>query len=1121
MCSKKAMVAILAGMAALVSLPAVSTGLENEYVKLVFGEKGEIASLKDKATGRELVSKPMPFAEVRFARDAARKPLYPVAFAQRGDRFAWKFADGGAFVLKVVPFDGGWTFASEKFTVKDADELEYFRIAPSCRKYRGNYVNMFSDDDHGVCIRAYDLKLEMPSPGGQWGTYFPMLASRENGFTGWRCGFSAGPKDKIQKMLQGMTLAAGVPWSKCGGAWCLGAPESRHSYIFSYYEGTNFDEWLNVLKLTGIGTIHFHLWYLSSGNYTNINTRKFPKGLQSMKEAADAVHAAGYRVSLHTLSALIAGPNPWTGPVASEDLQSVFQYTLLNDLTDGVTEILVKERPDDDMHTVVTYGSLGNYLRIGGEIVQYTGIRREKPYAFTGVTRGAYKTKVYDHKAGETAHYLRARYFGLYPDAESKVMDEIAEKFATVYNTIGADRVFLDGSEGIGPRYGRRGTYQIGLMQNKMFEKLGDGKKPVQMEASCFNKHTWWIRANAGVIDGGKYALKVFDRNHLRAAQKHRATNLLEPQLGWWKPGDWTDETDYYGAHTAGIDGAISLYGPVRDVNNGPLGMHWQTQITLLGWYEHFRMAKAFSEEAMEKFEDLDSECRLRQDARGEWRVEDIECLTHRVSAKASGSWSFESGAAAQAEPVIHILGGAEPYDGPSSILVADGKEADGMKVTTSAAKVTATIEKSESPARGSCFRLTAVNATSVQSNAWAMARLDWGENRKAFMPSKALGFWVKGDGSGALLNVKLQQARLHGHAPCDCLVRLDFTGWRYFEHLYAERDAYEVVKHVWPGYFGHAIFSTIFLPKDLESLQLIVTEIPVKKQKEVFLDSNADAEMARHDGVNIEISGIRALDSRELELSDAALSVNGRKMPLPFATLRTGDRLELAGGAWYHRDSKGELIQKAVTGDSVSLRQGANSVSFSAASAEGAARADVKFVVPGKSRKALKPVGEWPAEWKWHGLFEAMAPVEYAPKKGAVDIPPLKMRPGERAKLEVQVVGDVKDPVLEFASADGWRKVSIPSVSGGKRVKVETGHVLEGVRNLRFSCANPSEAVCRVEIIKHYTDAPATDRAPAFQPPKEPTRWELLAERIALDMRQHGFSEAEIEKAKSAVLAK
>lgn len=219
------------------------------------------------------------------------------------------------------------------------------------------------------------------------------------------------------------------------------------------------------------------------------------------------------------------------------------------------------------------------------------------------------------------------------------------------------------------------------------------------------------------------------------------------------------------------------------------------------------------------------------------------------------------------------------------------------------------------------------------------------------------------------------------------------------------------------------------------------------------------------------------------------------------------------------HRDSKGELKRKVKTADKVQLRTGANTIAFTANCDDGAARADVKFVVPGKSRPALKPVSEWPAEWKWHGMFEAMAPVEYAPKKGAVDMPTLKMRPGERAEIEVQVVGDVKDPVLEFSSADGWRKVSIPSVSGGKRVKVATKHVLEGVRRLRFSCANPEEAVCRVEIIKHYTDKPATDRAPAYRPPKEPDRWELLAERVGADMRRHGFSDEEIKRTKSVII--
>ena len=1100
---------------------ASAAGLENEYVTLTFGAKGEIVSLKDRTNGRELVKKPMPFAEVRF-KDGRK--IHPVRFAQRGDRLGWTFEDGGGFLLKVEPFEGGWTFTSEKFTVEDAEELEYFRITPACNTYKGGYANMFSDDEDAVCIRAYDLKLEMPSPGGNmWATYFPVQANRADGFTGLRCGLAAGPKDRIQKMLQAMTLVANVPWSKCGGAWCLGAPENRSSYIFSYYEGTNFDEWLNVLKLTGIGTIHFHLWYSSSGNYTNINRKKFPKGLESLKEAADAVHDAGYRVSLHTLSALIAGPNPWTAPVASEGLQSVFQYTTLNDLVDGVTELRVKERPDDDMDTVQTYGSLGNFLRIGGEIVQYTGIRREPPYAFTGITRGSQGTKVYDHKAGETAHYLRARYYGIYPDAESTVMDEIADKFATVYNTIGADRVFFDGAEGIGPRYGRRGNYQIGLMLNKLYSKLGDGKKPVQMEMSCWNKHTWWIRANAGVIDGGKYALKVFDRNHLKRASENVKANLLEPQLGWWKPGDWTDETDYYGAHAAGIDGAISLYGPIRDVNNGPLGMHWQTQITLLGWYEHFRMAMAYTDEALAKFRDFESECRLRQDAAGEWRVEDVECLTHRVTGAATKKWTVERPASCAIEPVIHILGGTESYADPAAIPVANGSVAGEMKIATSDKKlVTAKVEKLADPRRGDCFRFTAVNATSVRSNAWAQAKLDWGKDLtklRDFSPSDGIGFWVKGDGSGALLDVRLHQSATFGNAPSDHLVRLDFTGWKYFEFLYAERDAYEYVKHVWPNKPDWGIFSSVFNPTKIAEVELVLAELPVKKAKEVFLDMNADAAMAKSDGTDIVVSEIRAVTKKMLELSDAALTVNGRKYMLPFESLATGDRIALEDGTWVLRDGKGELKRKVKTGDRLSLRAGENTLAFTAESLSGDPRADVKFIVPGKSVQALKPSSEWPGEWKWHGMFEAMAPVEYAPKKGATELPNLKMRPGERAQLEVQVVGDVKDPVLEYSTADGWQKVRIPSVSGGRRVKVPTDHLLAGVRELRFSCANPDEAVCRVEIIKHYTDKPATDKTPPPPVVKEPTKWELLAERMAADMKANGFSDAEIEKTKALII--
>jgi len=1111
---------VYTAIAALACLAAAGAGLENEHVSISFGHKGEIASIRVKSTGRELVKKPVPFA-VATLKDG--KKAVPVGFRQTGDRLGWSFEGGGGLLLKVVPFDGGWTFESEKFTVKDAASVEYMRVVPVCSKYNGNYAHMLSDDEDAVCIRSYDIKLQMVSPGGQWGTkdgfLKPVKANEEFGFTGYRCGLAAGPRDKIQKMLQAMTLVAGVPYSKCCGAWCLGSPECRNSYIFSYYEGTNFDEWLNVLKLTGIGTLHFHLYYSSSGNYTNINRKKFPKGLESMKEVADAVHAAGYRVSLHTLSAMIAGPNPWTGPVASDGLLSVFKYTTLNDLAEGTTELLVKERPDDDMDTVVTYGSLGNYLRLGGEIVQYSGIRREPPYAFTGITRGAMGTKVYDHKAGETAHYLRSRYYGIYPDAESPLMDEIADRFAKVFNTIDADRVYFDGAEGIGPRYGLKGEYQIALMLNKMFSRLGNGKKPVQSESSCVNTYTWWLRANGGAIDGGKYALKVFDRQHIARAVKSRKSNLLEPQLGWWAPGPYTDETDYFMSHFAGVDGAMSLYGPVRDVNKGPLGMHWQTQITILGWYEHFRMAKAFSDETLEKYRDLDAETRLRQDERGDWQAEDVACLSHRFADAQDECWAAESPHAGPAEPDIRILGGLAPYGDPSAIPVADGSCAGKMRVETSSAKqVTADMACVSDPQRGECFRMRAVNASGASSNAWARARLDWSKDLKAFEPSDGVGFWVRGDGSGALLDIRLCQHKLHGFAPNDCLVRLDFSGWRYFEFLYLERDAYEYLRHIWPTKASYAIMGTHFTPAKVDTFEMVLAEIPVKKDKEVFLDTNADAEMAKSDGVDVMVSGVRALPRRELELSDASLTVNGRTCAIPFASMASGDRIALEEGVWTLRDAKGELRQKVRTGDSLQAAAGANKVSFSAKAVRGAPRADVKLIVPGMRRKALKPVSEWPAEWKRHGMFEAALPAEYCPAKGATEIPDLKMRPGERAQLEVQVVGDVSGGTLEFATKGGWTAVKVPDVSGGRRVKVPTSHVLEGVRAVRFSCANPDGANCRIELIKHYTDSPATDVAPEIAAKKTPTKWELLAERLGADMRANGFSAAEIESAKSRI---
>ena len=71
-------------LAAALCVSASGAGLENDYVSIAFGEKGEITSIRNKATGRELVKKPIPFAVVTL-KDGKTK-LEPARFAQKGDR---------------------------------------------------------------------------------------------------------------------------------------------------------------------------------------------------------------------------------------------------------------------------------------------------------------------------------------------------------------------------------------------------------------------------------------------------------------------------------------------------------------------------------------------------------------------------------------------------------------------------------------------------------------------------------------------------------------------------------------------------------------------------------------------------------------------------------------------------------------------------------------------------------------------------------------------------------------------------------------------------------------------------------------------------------------------------
>ena len=67
-----------------------------------------------------------------------------------------------------------------------------------------------------------------------------------------------------------------------------------------------------------------------------------------------------------------------------------------------------------------------------------------------------------------------------------------------------------------------------------------------------------------------------------------------------------------------------------------------------------------------------------------------------------------------------------------------------------------------------------------------------------AYTVYQGIGVWVKGDGNGQLLNFRLESPKHLSHgARGDHFIKIDFTGWKYFELV--EIESSEFSNYIWP----------------------------------------------------------------------------------------------------------------------------------------------------------------------------------------------------------------------------------------------------------------------------------------------------------------------------------
>ena len=1017
---------------------SVILSLTNDQVVVDFNARGEVASLRMRAEGTELLASRTPFVMLQ-----TDKGLWSANRAElRDGRIAFSFtADPQAAVtVSWTPFAGGWTFALEDVVAPSAREIRCGRLYPACCSIVGNRVNMVTDGTNAVCVRAYDL-----TSGMTCGRNWVQVAVPVSDAVGARFGLSAGRHGAMRDMLKGMTLASGRPHSAAGGAWATD-PDSpaRMSYLNANGVSlSNIDEWIDLMERGGFGVLHFREdWYARRGHYP-VNTNNWPNGLADMKAAVGKIHAAGYLAGMHTLTGCIDPADPWVAGEENRELRARASYVLAVDLTEDAAELTVTEGPKVTTDTSFLSSGNGNAIRIGSEIVQFSGYTKTAPFKYTGLVRGAFGTRRAAHAKGDAADYLEQRYLAFYPDADKPLSDKVADAIANVFLTCGFDQIYCDGAES---GQGVRSGLYTAKMRNKIIGRCAADGRSVLNEDSCGGgPHAWWFHSRIGAWDTCFWAPKRFHDYHVEWVENAHVKDgdLLEVQMGWWTPvgaqyywpSQKLDDIEYYASRNAGLDATMSIQGV--NVSAHPLSYRHSRMMTVLGWYERARLAHAFLPHVKEAMNVRGNEFRLRQNGvTGVWEIAPVVCRTARAALSARPA---KTALRVEACHAGRLPSACTPLNMTASHRAGD------LRIETAGTNVTLSVAETADEAGRRAFRLTASNATSAARGAWVSATAHYDAYR-ALKGNEVLRFRVKGDGSGAVLNVQIRSPREYGSPRNEHYVTLDFTGWREFELPMRETDTERFPDYVWPYPNYSSVFHTNIKFDKISDVALFLNEIPAGGRTVAEV---SDVEM---------VPEIRTVAVRPQVI------VNGEAHPIPF-DLESGDFAEYEDGFWTLYRASCEPVERRAAERPISLVAGENTATYAGRTAEGRpCRAEVKLFAIGTPRPAIVDPKALPPERRRHFAYEAVEPDWFAPAHGFADLKPVVVRPGEKARVEFRICGPIAGGVLSFGGMD--RPIADQGADAVRKIRIEGE--FSGVTPVVLTAR---DAACHVEAVKRYVD--------------------------------------------------
>jgi hypothetical protein len=752
-------------------------------------------------------------------------------------------------------------------------------------KERNWTSGLISDGEFACCLRVPDYRLGFILGGGVEPTV-AVAAYPQRWWEGAWAGVVAAPKTEIRAALQEFVTKEPMVYSPVGGPFALGAPETRGSYVFAQVSEGNVDQWIELCKKAGIDLIHMIGWDASCGHYQP-RKEAFPEGLASLERVVAKIHAAGLRAGLHFLFG-VSPHDGYASPVPDRRLKVTRRFELAAPV-DEKAEFLPTTSAPEGLPTVWAYMSRGNVVRVGDELVQYHALSSDPP-GFAKCRRGVFGTRPASHETGAPVEHLYAIYELFYPDEESDLIEEIAGNIARIVNASRADLIYMDGAEGV-----PGGWYGVSRMRAEVFRRL-EGR--VMVEASEWGYHSWAFHSRTGAWDHPNWGLKRFVDLHVRANLEYQSASLLPAQLGWWAIlgdsadhySELPDELEYLCVKSLAWDMPISFQGiTVGKSANGRQGEY----LELLGRYERLRLEKAVPEKILHELRKEGQEFRLLSEPDGGWKFVPCEWLNERLelSGTEPARWHFMNRFGAQPLKLrLRVLGVAPPFADPRGMTLVEGGTEPSQVQAAGSVKGSWSWVPIEGGPVSSAAEFWAKNEAETSLGAWACAQFLFAEP-KNLSQMGALGVWIYGDGSGQVINFQLSNPSYFWDTFAEHYVTVDFTGWKYFELHFKERDAHRHGDYRWPYGNYYAIYRNPLIRHSVDKLTIYQNQLPPQRE------------------VRCKIGPVRALPVEKVRVSQPRIVLRDQEVELP-VTLETGHYVEWLGSSLLrHYDATGALV--------------------------------------------------------------------------------------------------------------------------------------------------------------------------------------------------------------------